>query len=306
MNQALTIEPARSAEHAEALRLAFQHLPDQEQVTRVNTALQLVHKKEMDPAGILVARTTNGLAGALICTTTPGAGGLVWPPQVVAGTHEAGAIEDRLVRHASSWLREQGSKLAQTMLLPSEVQLARPLERNGFVHITSLGYLRLELADAIPKSAGGLTYQAYPADPALFQRTLLQTYEATEDCPELTGARTIDEIIEGHHVQGMHDPNRWWLARSNDGPIGVLLLARLEESASWDVSYVGLVASARRQGFGRQLMVKAMAEAKAAGAAQLTLSVDRRNRPARRLYESLGFEQFDEREVFLALWAKME
>jgi ribosomal protein S18 acetylase RimI-like enzyme len=36
----------------------------------------------------------------------------------------------------------------------------------------------------------------------------------------------------------------------------------------------------------------------------MTLSVDRRNRPAWNLYTALGFELFDEREVLLALWTR--
>ena len=49
-------------------------------------------------------------------------------------------------------------------------------------------------------------------------------------------------------------------------------------------------------------MLKALAEARAAGASSLTLSVDARNRPASELYRGLGFESFDRREVFLAVW----
>src|SRR5262249_44467601 len=103
---------------------------------------------------------------------------------------------------------------------------------------------------------------------------------------------------------GLHDPECWWLARWHDRPVGVLLLAKTEEPASWDVSYVGIVSSGRRQGLGRQLMHKAMSEAKRGGAHQLTLSVDCRNRAASALYKSLGFEQFEEREVMLAIWGR--
>jgi GNAT superfamily N-acetyltransferase len=242
------------------------------------------------------------MVGSLICMTTPGAGSLVWPPQLVTDWPKPTAIEDALVQYGCAWLRKQGAKLAQTLLVPAEIQLAPPLERNGFSRITTLDYLRLDLDDAGPETRGNLMFQPYPADPGLFQQTLLATYEATADCPELTGARTIDEIIEGHRVQGQHDPARWWLARLGERPIGVLLLTRTEELASWDVSYVGVVAGARRQGFGRQLLEKAIAEAKNQCAMQLTLSVDRRNRPARNLYNGLGFEQFEEREVLLAIW----
>jgi ribosomal protein S18 acetylase RimI-like enzyme len=43
-------------------------------------------------------------------------------------------------------------------------------------------------------------------------------------------------------------------------------------------------------------------EARAAGAECVTLSVDTRNRPAWKLYLTLGFEADDRREVYLAVW----
>ena len=82
----------------------------------------------------------------------------------------------------------------------------------------------------------------------------------------------------------------------------MLLLTELEDVDGWDLSYVGVVPEARRVGVGRDLVQKALAETKAAGASQLTLSVDTRNAPAWNLYAQLGFEVFDQREVFLAVW----
>jgi ribosomal-protein-alanine N-acetyltransferase len=70
------------------------------------------------------------------------------------------------------------------------------------------------------------------------------------------------------------------------------------------VIYVGVVPTARRQGLGRQMMRHALAQAQQAGVGRVTLSVDNRNAPAWALYRSLGFEEFDRREVFLRVWGK--
>src|SRR5262245_47132299 len=105
MSSALTIEPALPSEHVESFRLAFQHLPAKEQVPRIQSAMELIQKKELDPAGIFVARKNTTLVGSLICMTTPGAGALVWPPQALDGARNNGEVEDRLVQHASDWLR---------------------------------------------------------------------------------------------------------------------------------------------------------------------------------------------------------
>ena len=80
------------------------------------------------------------------------------------------------------------------------------------------------------------------------------------------------------------------------------MVTELPEWNAWDLSYVGVVPEARGRGVGRELVCKTLFEARAAEAAQLTLSVDIRNRPARNLYERFDFELYDEREVYLAVW----
>ena len=181
--------------------------------------------------------------------------------------------------------------------------ISSALERNGFPHVTTLWYMRhpLELPGRLV-SEERLTYQTYTADPGLLQRTLLLSYEETRDCPEVNGVRDQGEILEGHRSQGRHDPSRWWLALNKGEPIGVLLATEVPEWNAWEISYVGVVPGARRRGYGREMTCKAISEARAAGVAQLTLSVDTRNEPAKALYLNLGFQPFDEREVYLAVW----
>jgi ribosomal protein S18 acetylase RimI-like enzyme len=305
MHPAPVIEPARSHELLPALRLIFRHLSPQDRETRVANALRLLHQKELDPSGLLVARGPNGLLGAIICQPVPGASGLVWPPQAVKDAGEA-EVEDLLIRHATTWLRQCGAKLAQALLPPKEAYLAAPLLRNGFAHITNLWYLRhnLDVPHHLLLGTERLTYWAYAnGDPSLFHQTLVRTYEETLDCPEVNGVRDIQEVITGHRAQGLHDPQRWWLALDRGRPVGVLLVAEMPECEGWDLAYVGVVPEARRRGFGRELVRKALVAAHHGDANQLTLSVDVRNRPAWDLYTSLGFEPYDQREVYLAVWS---
>jgi len=153
------------------------------------------------------------------------------------------------------------------------------------------------------KSRTRLKYQAYnPSKPAVFHQTLQNTYKDTLDCPELNGVRGVEEVIAGHRGQSHFDPNLWLLALVDGLPVGVLLLTRSPETLDWEISYVGVVPEARGRGFGRELVLKALAAAQTGGAPYLTLSVDARNHPARELYRVLGFEVYDRREVFLAVW----
>jgi ribosomal protein S18 acetylase RimI-like enzyme len=302
MSPSPTIEPARPEELEEAFNLLFRHPPEQ-RAGRVANALRLVHTGELNPAGVLVARAGPTLQGAIVCMPVPGASGLVWPPQ--ARAEPATEVEDALVRQAASWLRGQGARLGQALLAPAEVHLAAPLERNGFAHVTTLWYMQhdLDLPYSLVRAGDRLVYESY-ADGRRdhFHQTLLRTYEATLDCPEVTGVRALEEILEGHRAQGEYDPARWWLAREGDRPVGVLLLSGLPERNAWEVAYVGVVPEARRRGWGRELLHKALRAAHASEADHLTLSVDARNRPAWRLYLDLGFESYDCREVYLAVW----
>src|SRR6516165_10355961 len=99
----IAVEPARPEELAPALRLVFQHLPDEDQVARVANALTLICQGEIDPAGITVVREDKTLQGAMVSIGLPGAGGLVWPPAARPGPLQT-LIEDELVRHARHWL----------------------------------------------------------------------------------------------------------------------------------------------------------------------------------------------------------
>lgn len=304
MCRSFTVETARPEELTPALRMIFQHARVEDQDALVANALELVRQQALDPAGVLVIRGKEGLLGTVVCTMVAGAGSLIWPPQALVHTQQR-ALEDLLVRRATDWLRQRGAKLTQALLASHEEYLSAPLLRNGFQQITSLWYLRhfLHPRTSPMHAPERLAYQTYAeCDAELFHHTLLLTYEDTRDCPEVNGVRTIDEIIAGHQSQGVHDPQRWWLARDAGSPAGVLLLAQMPDWEGWELCYLGVVPQARGRGFGRELTLKALRAAQEARTQQLTVSVDVRNQPAWNLYRSLGFEPHEQRAVFLAIW----
>jgi ribosomal protein S18 acetylase RimI-like enzyme len=294
-------QPARTEDWGAALRLIFQYLPAQERDNRCANALRLLQGGELDSQGLFLVRGPAGLCGVLLCLPVPGRSALLWPP----GTVEKGRtqLEDVLLQHACAWLRQRGVKLVQTLLAPEETFLAEPLLRNGFSAVTRLWYLRhnLNLPVDCLNVPSRLNYQTFQDD-ALFRQTLLRTYEDTLDCPEVNGIRGIDEVLEGHRVQGVFDPQRWWLVREGERPMGVLMMTEIPESGDWEVAYIGVVPEARRRGFGREMLLYALCEARAASVSTVTLSVDARNQPAWDLYRALGFEPYDQRVVYLAIF----
>lgn len=299
------VDTARPDERAQAFRLVFKHLPREDRENRTANALELVRAGEVDPGGILVARSGSCIRGAMIGLSIPGAGSLVWPPRVRSRLPAPGPLEDLLVQRVSDHLRRRGAKLGQALLLPEEAHLAPPLERNGFRHITALWHLRhdLDLPATRPTAAERFTYRPYDAATAgLFEQTLWGTYEQSLDCPEVTGVRDLPEIMEGYRRQGVHRPDWWWLAYAGGRPAGVALLVQTPGTRAADLSYLGVLPAARRQGLGREITCRALLHARQAGMTHVTVAVDGRNRPAWELYRGLGFQLVEQREVYLAIW----
>src|SRR5262245_59191007 len=156
-------------EHVAALELLFRHLPPEEVLARIVTALPLVGEAEAHGLRLLVARGDNGLRAAMMTQALPGGTGLVWPPQ---GDADA---EDALLGEAQTWLQESAVRIVQALLMPEEVPTAAPLLRAGFTHTTKLWYFRHRLTEV--SSVGTLSFQSYrEADRDAFHRTLRRSY----------------------------------------------------------------------------------------------------------------------------------
>jgi ribosomal protein S18 acetylase RimI-like enzyme len=284
-----------------AFDLLFRHLERREREYRVGRAAELIRRGEMDARGLFVLRRRGAVAGVVACEPVPGAGGILWP--AVSRDNRA-EEEDHLVRRACSWLRERGARLAQCLLEPEDDRFAAGLLRNGFSRVTTLSYLcneRFGREQIHPP--GRLAFSpSDQANPGAFHDALLRTYEATLDCPEVNGVRTVEEVIQGHRAQGRFDPSLWWLVREQGKTVGVMILVPNESGEEWEVGYMGVVPEARRRGIGDEMLRKALLEARKAGVRRVTLSVDDRNVPAWRLYRGMGFELIDKRIVFLTVW----
>jgi ribosomal protein S18 acetylase RimI-like enzyme len=304
MSEAIELGLARPDEWDAALALLFADCTQDEQPGRIARARAMLASGEIGAADLTVLRRRGVIAGAAVGMVIPGRGGLVWPPR--ADGPDRRALEDRLARHVTEGLRQRGACLAQALLGPGDAFRAAPLLRAGYRHVTALWYLRHQgdLPPDVLAAPSRLTCVGWrQADPAVFGATLLRTYEDTLDCPEVSGLRTVDDVLAGHRAQGRHDPDLWWLALDGEVPVGVLLLsADSPDTSGWEVAYVGVVPEARRRGHARELVLRALLEARAAGVSEVFLAVDARNHPALGLYRALGFEPFDRREVLLYLW----
>ena len=293
----MILEPLRPGDWTAALDCALSRVPEEERALRVQHFLTMLGSNLFDPRGIWVAREGRRILAVQVTVPLAGAACLFWLPSTI---HDPA---DALIRAALGWYRAEGCKIAQALVRPGEEAWAAPLTRQGFRTITKLHQLTHDLTNLPAINVDALRLVHYDrCEERLFAETLERTYQGTRDCPELNGVRTIDEILAGHRAQGRFESSRWWLATAHDLPIGVLMLTELLDGATWELAYVGLVPEARGQGLGRTLMLHAMHTLAHSDAMALTLAVDTRNTPARRLYESLGFVEAETSGVLLYLW----
>ena len=177
-----------------------------------------------------------------------------------------------------------------------------PLERYGFRGVTQLVLLQREVGASLDTLAPLLRWSSWPDEPTPEQlNLLLATHERTLDCPELNDARTA-EILAGFRAE----PSRteWYPAPATKPARRGRACYSFEpgEDEALELSYLGLIPSARGRGLANAIIRFAEHVASTAGFPALSVSVDARNAPAMKLYARHGFVEYDRREVWLATW----
>lgn len=259
---------------------------------------------ELDPGGLFVARAAHGtIRGAMLVQVMPGALGLAWPPTVERGRGRD-AIEDALVSGSAAWLRSRGVKVCQAFAREEERESFASLERGGFRSLTKLLELRRNLEDIQTRPSRMQFEPIGDANRTAFVAALLASFEGSLDCPEVGGSRTEAELLASY-TESSAQSTLWFLAKLDGEPAGVVLLEEPSEPGVCELTYVGIAPRFRRRGLGAELVRFALQTARNTGHHSLHLSVDERNLPARRLYETLGFQASGERCVFLANWSSV-
>ena len=112
--------------------------------------------------------------------------------------------------------------------------------------------------------------------------------------------RTAAEVLAGHRTSGLFDPAHWWVVMRESQPVGVLLLCGVPGRAALEITYIGVAQPVRGTGVANALVKRAIEAVRSVNAGTLTLAVDRRNLPARRLYQRWFFRPIAMRDVFVA------
>jgi len=293
----MIIEPVRPEDLTNAMRHALVRVPTSHRTARVNLCLDLLKTGTLDARTIWVARDGHDIVGVQVCVPLSLSSCLFWLPST------QDPIAGLLIQTALDRLKSRGCKIAHAMAIPEERAWTEPLRRRGFRNITTMYQMGQSLCGVPVPATSALRFETYrPSLADQFAATLERTYLGSLDCPELNGARSMEEIVQGHQAQGIYHPEYWWLAFERDQAVGVAMLAEMPDGVTWELMYIGLIPEVRGRGLGSEMMLHAMHALRVRPRIDLVLSVDARNTLAKAFYESLGFIEIDKQAVLLYLW----
>jgi GNAT superfamily N-acetyltransferase len=234
----------------------------------------------------------------------PGRTAIVMIPALDTPGIDADAQLD-ITRAGLAGLRSHRFHYAQALLEPETGGRDALLRQVGFRFMAPLAYLE---RDALypwsePPADHEAEWVSYSADThPLFADVIAGTYENTLDCPELSGLRPIEDVLASHRGSGRHEPELWGMARINNEPAGCMLLTWLTHAPCLDVVYMGVLPAFRGRGVGKLLLRWALQQCRAHRARRLTLVVDDRNTPAKRVYDEMHLRAVGRRDAYLYVW----
>ena len=246
----------------------------------------------LSPSGRIAAAMTvhaDGAAGATILGYRAEPGKRKWD------------AEDTLIPFVCHELQSTGVKVVQLIAKPEKADDYSALLRHGFRQTCTLTELSIAITGwETPTLPDELSIHRFREDDSeAYADLLVATYEDTLDSPELNDVRTPGETLASLRGNSRDIQPLWFRAEVNGVPAGVLLLNPFEPPRNWELTYLGLTKPFRHRGFGTALVSVALATAGQGGAVGITLTTDRRNVHAIRLYERAGFRGVGSYEVYL-------
>jgi GNAT superfamily N-acetyltransferase len=294
----LTVTNPTSAELECTLQFAYQHLPPNEFALRVEMMMQRYRSGEMDLRGIFQAKHGDTLVGAMYSQSRPDGSVLLWVPAMAQGFSPEPMFEP-LVDYCLSQRAFAAVALADRNQVFDEKTLCTV---GQFRFLSELVHLAVEVS---PNESSGEPYRlqfvplsTYSEDiTERLTRLVKETYHHSLDFPELMQIAPVEHVLQGYKSGVLFRPDLWFFLQQEGTDVGVLLLT---DSApdQFELTYMGLLESARRQGFAREIVRFAKEITSRQNRQLLLTSVDEKNIPACQSYFTHGFMAWDRKKVF--------
>ena len=284
------------------LHLAFQHLPPFEFVARIESIMQQHHAGKTDLQGVFQAKHENTLVGAMYAQSRPDGSVMLWMPTMAEGFSPEPMFEP-LIQFCRSRHAFAAVALADRTQSFDEQTLC---SAGQFRFLSDLIHLAVEIS---PNETTDEPYrlQFIPlsdyTDDVSVRLTLLvkETYHDSLDFPDLMQIAPVEDVLQGYKTGALFRPELWFFIQKEGIDVGALLLTETSPE-QFELTYMGLIESARRQGFAREI-VRFAKEITSQWKRQLLLtSVDEKNIPACQAYLAHEFKAWDRKKVYVRLF----
>jgi len=274
---------------------------------KIQSFQQLAQRELYDLSRQMVGLHQGQIVHSCLFISQPGRSAFIYTSPVRANGSAVGvnfaSLASQTLRNTCQWALREGASMIQVLTETEDTNRNDLCQRSGFRRLTDLIYL-LRPDDPTPvlrpRLPEGMRWQSYaPEHQDLFMQAIGETYEDSQDCPELSDLRDMEDVIASHQEAGHFQWDLWKVLLQNDQPLGVLILSPLRSQDAMELTYMGLSPSARGKGLGKLLLRETFYQANRCGNLPLTLALDCRNTAAYRLYVGAGFQAVLRRRVFI-------
>ena len=301
----LTITNPTEAELEVTLQFAFQHLPPNEFPLRIEAMMQQYQSGKTDLRGIFQARHENTLVGALYAQSRPDGSVMLWVPTLTQGFPLEPLLES-LHQYCQSKHAFAAVALADRTQSFDEQTFCSV---GQFQFLSDLVHLAVEITPE-ESAAKNTRLQFVPlsndsdfSDTVFdrLERLVKKTYEHTLDFPDLMQIAPVEAVLQGYKAGSLFRPELWFFLQIDGRDVGVLLLTDVSPE-QFELTYMGLIESARGHGFSREIVCVAKAIASREKRSLLVTSVDEKNIPACQSYLAQGFRAWDRKKVYARIF----
>ena len=294
----LTITNPTETELEITLQIAFQHLSPSEFAFRIDTIMQQYHLGQIDLNGIFLTKHEGTLVGAMYAQRRPDGAVMLWVP-----TMTKGFSAEPMYESLAQYCRSQNAFAAVALADRNQSFDEQELRSAGqFRFLSDMIHLATEI---LPNETADEPYRLqfvplsdYAEDISERLRQLVkETYRHALDFPELMQIAPVEDVLQGYKSGVLFRPELWFFIQKEGVDIGVLLLTDASPE-QFELTYMGLLESARGQGFSREIVRFAKSITRQENRPLLLTSVDEKNVPACQSYLSHGFKAWDRRRVY--------
>ena len=298
----LEITNPNESELETVVQFAFQHLAPHESAPQVGTIMQQHRAGQIDLHGIFQAKHAGTLVGAMYVQPRTDGSVMLWVPAMAQGFSAAPMFE-HIVQYAKTKNAFAAIALADRNQTFDENTLCN---EGRFRFLSDMINLAVEIT---PNDVATEPYRLqfvplsdytedYPQEISGRLTCLVkETYEHTLDFPDLMQIAPVDLVLQGYKTNALFRPELWFVIRHEGAEVGVLLLTDASPE-QFELTYMGLVVSVRRQGFSREIVRFARETASRWNRVLLLTSVDGNNIPACQSYIAQGFKAWDRKRVY--------